>query len=299
MKKRVILLGLALVLNGCATIDSMPKPIFDSEKASKSVVSRYDYDLVLTAMSKMDDVERKAYRNRVLTAWLMALDSRYFDFRRDLSRNYKLGNIGFDFLLLGLTGAASVWGKAADDLASVATVTAGAKATVNRELYFEKTLPALISLMEAQRLQVRSEIIRGMSMGESVYTMEEGFADITRYQSAASIDGAIQLAAEIAAGEAQKARYDFTKAVDLCEADDVIAAARKNLMIKLAKDRDKDEDGRKQFAKAAVAAGLGDAAASKDEKEVERQTQAIGDFLRGICSEESLDQFKAAAGIAG
>ena len=291
--KRAYILIAPLVLSGCASFDGMPEPVIQSKTAINAIEKNYQLDAVITAMASLEEGPRTNYRNRVVSAYLLALDARYFDFRRDLSRNIKGGNIGFDLALLGLTGSAAIWDSAAAELSAVATAIAGGKASLNRELYFERTLPALIALMEAQRLDVRSDILRGLTEIESEYTIEEAFGDLARYQAAASLDGAIQKASEVAAGEGSRAKYDYSKAVELCSPDPDVAEARRTLLRELNAGR-QTSDGRLRYAKAAVAAGMVDARPTEDDEVAFLQSQKIGDFMRNICTMDGVEKYKNA-----
>tara|TARA_R110001606_G_scaffold74168_1_gene171742 strand:+ start:1129 stop:2103 length:975 start_codon:yes stop_codon:yes gene_type:complete len=286
-------LGLALLTSGCSSFDGMPEPVITSTVAVDTATKNYMYDSVIAKMGSMEEGPRTVYRNRAVSAYLMAMDARYFDFRRGLARNIKGGNLGLDLALLGLTGSAAIWDKAASELAAVATAVAGGKASLNRELYFEKTLPALIALMEAERLTVRADILRGLTRTESDYTIEEAFSDLTRYQSAASLDGAIQRASEVAASEGAKAKYDYSKAIELCAVSTEVAVARRELLIELNAGRATPE-GRKSYAQAAAAAGMVEARPTEDETEAFLQSQKIGDFMRNICTMDGLDKYENA-----
>jgi hypothetical protein len=291
-------MGLALIvaLSGCASFDGMPEPIFKADATVAQVNARYAYDDVVDAIADKDDADdRKVYRNRVAAAYMMAIDARYFAFRRGLSRGMKGGNIGFDVALLSLTGSAAIWEKAADELAAIATGVAGARASFNRELYFERTLPALITIMEAKRLEARSTILRGLVQTEDEYTVQELFADLHMYEGAAGLDGAIQTASEIAAATKANAKYDYSRAVELCEAGADVVTARKAFMREL-EDGRKTPAGRARYARAAASAGVKDAEATAAPDAVLAQQQAIADYLRGICAIDLLDKFKADVG---
>lgn len=279
-----------LALGGCASFDGMPEPVFDADAVSASVVDEYRYDKAVAAIASLTGPARNTYRNRVVSAYLMAIDARYFQFRRDLSRNMKGGNVGFDAALLALTGTAAVWDKAASELAAGATAIAGGRASLNRELYFERTLPALISLMESERLTVRTDILRGMARPEGDYTIEEAFADLTRYQAAASLDVAIQKAAAAAAEEGAKAQYNFERAIELCNPAAAVADQRRAYLDTLAAGRDSAE-GRQRIALAAGIAGMTDAAASEEETVVFSQFQFVAAHLRNVCSAQGVTDF--------
>ena len=284
-------------LQGCASFDGMPEPVFATDTAVSTITSRYAYDSVIVAMDGLDESGRAVYRNRVVTSYLMAIDARYFDFRRGLSREIKGGNIGLDIALLGLTGTASIWEKAADELAAGATAIAGGRASLNRELYFERTLPALITLMEAERLRVRTDILRGLARTESEYTIEEAFADITRYQSAATLDGAIARATASAAEDAREAEYDFDQAVVLCRPTPEAEQARRDLLNQLgaplATSGQTLTDGRARLARAAIATGLIGTAPATDEDTTISQFEAVGTYVRNICTADGVRDFAA------
>ncbi len=281
----------AVTASGCASFDAMPEPIFHAKTVVGHVTKAYPYDVVVLHMAGQDAGYRKVYRNRVAAAYQMAIDARYFAFRRNLSRNAKGGNVAADLILLGLTGSASIWEKAADELAAAATAVAGARASVNRELYFERTLPALMTIMEAQRLDARTKILRGLAQSEDEYTVQELFADLGIYEASASLDGAIQKASEIAGAEALQAQLDYSKAIELCEAPDDVADNRRNLLQQLESGRSSDA-GRQRYARAAVIAGVAGAQATQDDTTYLQQQQAIADYLRGICTQATLDVFK-------
>lgn len=292
MKHRHTALALGCAaLAGCASFDGMPEPIFAAKATVDDVTQTFPFDGVVVAMAGKEAGPRKIYRNRVAASYLMAIDARYFEFRRRLSRNVKGGNLGFDIALLGLTGTAAMFEKAADELAAAATGVAGARASLNRELYFERTLPALIGLMDAQRLEVRTAILRGLKESEDRYTVQELFADLARYEAAASLDGAIQKVSQIAGVEAAKAELDFSDTIELCEAPDDVAEARMAYAKELHLGRTTPA-GQARNARAAVVAGLAGAEPTNDASAYAAQQQAIADALLEICTAETLATFK-------
>jgi len=298
----------SLLLAGCTSFSGAPDPVITVAQADR-MVALYPPDAVIAQLATYEtDDERTTFRNRVVSAYLMASDAKYGQFRRDISKNVKGGNIAFDLATLGLTGLASRWTSAAKDLAASATVLGGARASLNRELYFERTLPTLLSLMDSSRLTVRSDILKGLSEPESLYTMQDAFSDLWRYQSAASIDGAIQQAAAAAAEEAKQAKLDYSKAVALCEVSDELGKGRKDIMRAVEKearaaatepDAAKAAEHRAVVQKVAVATGMADAEVAANEQATNSQLRAISDYLLTVCSPETLATFRSAVTQAG
>lgn len=301
MRYVCVLAAPALLLSGCTTFSGSPEPVITVAQA-QAMIHNLEPDSVLLAMAQLPtEGERNSYRNRVVATYLMAADARYDQFRRDISKNAKGGNVAFDLATLGLTGLAATWKNAATSLATGANVVAGARASLNRELYFEKTLPALLSLMDSSRLTVRADILKGLSEPENVYSMEEAFGDIWRYQSAASIDGAIQQAAAAAAEEADEAKIDYSKAVQLCRVSNDIGATRRSIMFALeglkkgANDPTNAQaaiDNRTKIRDVAKEAGVADAQIATDAQTTQTQVSAIASYLRSLCTEQNVAAFR-------
>lgn len=309
--RRLFLVLCATALGGCASFSGAPRPVISTAQA-QLLIANFNPDSVVAHMAGLGEGERTSYRNRVVASYLMAADARYEEFRRSLSKSIKGGNLAFDAAGLGLTGLASAWRKAATDLAAGATALAGGRSSISRELYFEKTLPTLLSLMESERLSVRADILKGMAQSENDYSMHEAFADLWRYQAAASIDGAIQQAAEDAAEKAAEktaqAKIDFGKAVKLCRPPADLAERRQKLQFALEAQADaalaaNAADGavaaRTRIQKAAAAAGFTDAALTTDSDSTDAQLGQIADYLLTVCSAETLNAFEAKIKEAG
>lgn len=294
-----VLFAPTILLSACTSFDGQPKPVISPLKAT-ALIEGQDPSQVVAHMSRLGADDRTLYRNRVVAGYLLAMDAQYYQFRRDLSRNVKGGNIGFDLATIGTTGVASLWAKGSKELAAIALALAGGRSSVNRELYFEKTLPALLSLMESKMLTVRSDILKGLSQPEDRYSIEEAFTDLWRYQSAASIDGAIQQAAAAAAAEAKAADVDYSKAVTFCRASNELADRRRTIQLALEAheraaqdDTTKSAEARKRIQAAAIAAGMSDAKPATNAEEAQVQISYVAEHLLTICSDATLASFSA------
>lgn len=291
-------LGLALLsLSACASFDGAQEPVLTADSIAQSVVKNYDVTAALEKYHKAPLLEQKGYRNRALSLWLMAIDARYDTFRRDLSRSRKGSNVTLDTLTLGLTSIGSFAGDAAEELAAAATGVGGAKATLDRELYFERTLPVLVAQMDAERLKLRGRIIEGMGREVANYSLEEGFADLWRYQSAGSLDRAIAAAAKDAANSVEQADFDYSLAVDLCLPDATLVEARREIGRKLLAGLgpndpiDARAEARKRLLLAAQASGKGTFALATTTQEEELQKTAALAHLRSLCTSDGLTGF--------
>ncbi len=297
-----------MALAGCAAVDGMPSPVMTVQQTD-AMVAQYRPDDAIRQMGNIDPTDiggRNTFRNRVIGAYLFAIDARYFEFQRGLSRTGKVSHLGFDALTLALTGAGSIFDNAASELAAVATATGGARASFDRELFADKTLPILVSLMDSRRLRVRAEIVRGMSEPEGGYTLEEAFSDLMRYEAAGTIDGALADAAEAAGENAKAAKYDFTKAKDLCVVDATTNAKADALMRELEQlEKDAQADSsvavakRKSIQDAATALGIAAPTPPTDPTTALNMLALVRDELELQCSSNAVDAFRAKLKSAG
>ena len=208
-------LSLLPLAGACASLDGQAKPMLEVA-AVTAVAAKYPPATALATFygRRNDEAAQRAWRDEVIGAYLAAADLRYLEFRRDLSRQMKGSGLGLDIAVLGLTGGASLAaGKTANALSAIAAGFAGTRATLSKELWFDKTLPALVAAMDAQRTQVRVQILTRMQASPAAYSLAEAFADIARYQEAATLDSAIELVTAAASEKSVQADARYASVV--------------------------------------------------------------------------------------
>lgn len=217
MRPILLLPIFAPLLASCASFNAMPDPVL-TVRETDQMVRPLTVPIVISEMAKLqDEGQRKTYRNQVIATYLAAADARYIDFLRSLSRQSKASNFGLDLATLSLSSVAAIAKSAANELSTGAAIATGARGSLNKEVYFEKTLPAVIAAMEARRITVRGEIEKRMQgEGADTYTLEQGFADIMRYQMATTLDGAIQEITSSAGERESEAKEEYKDAVKSC-----------------------------------------------------------------------------------
>ena len=101
-------------------------------------------------------------------------------------------NIGADWAVLGLNAVASVVGGAGTKAALAATSggIVGAKGSVDKNLFYEKTMSVLLAEMRASRRAVMVRIRKGLTLSTRDYALTAALADISEYFSSGSIPGA-------------------------------------------------------------------------------------------------------------
>ncbi len=153
------------------------------------------------------DDARTQKRNEIILARMRGYDIEFVDFERQLYGQSNTVTIGSDIVGLILGGLTATTGnattKAALGAASIGVL--GANTAINKDLYYQKTIPALLAQMEANRLKAKLPILQGLAQPESKYSLMLAYIDLDSYKSAGSIPGAISSVTQDAANAKDKA----------------------------------------------------------------------------------------------
>lgn len=197
------------MLAGCAPIVGFP-----NDPATSSALSVYygpqseaEYD------KTVGDDARTAVRDRIVRYRLHGYDLEYSDFKRALASQGNVASVGGGLAILTLSGIAATTGHVATAGAMAASTAGivGAQGLINKELYFQKTLPALVAQMDASRDKVIARILDGLATKDSVYPLVRANVDLARLKDAGSIEGAIGTISE----KASEAKAEAAKAVTI------------------------------------------------------------------------------------
>src|SRR5690349_8825825 len=115
-----------------------------------------------------------ADRNRVISGRLVMINLEYLKWVRTMTADKQLLDSASDILVLSLSLASTAAGGATAKtvLSAIAAGVAGSKTAVDKYYYYEKTLPALVAAMNAERKSVLTNILVGMSKPLTEYTFE-------------------------------------------------------------------------------------------------------------------------------
>jgi hypothetical protein len=214
-----------LLATACAPLSGYPEEVADPEVEVTSLEPYFNPEVMKTYAAKTDPVQREQYRNEVIYGRLRALDIRFNQFTKAISEDHSLYSIGADWIVLALNAAGATTGGAAakSALAAASAGIVGAKGSVDKNLYYEKTLPVIVATMEARRLTAQVPIVRGLQSSDADYSLYEALVDLGAYETAGSIPGAINGLVKAAGEEAAVAQREIkfvrsTKFVDRLEA---------------------------------------------------------------------------------
>ena len=144
--------------------------------------------------------EKREYRNKVVHGRLLALDLQFSLFKKAIYKQGVSSNLSLDILgvAVGAAGAVVTGADASRILSALSGGISGTGTAINKNLYYERTLPALIALMEANREKIRAQILEGLNHSVVAYPLGFALADLEQYFQAGSIPGAVAAVTAVA-----------------------------------------------------------------------------------------------------
>ncbi len=141
----------------------------------------------------LSDPLRTLKRNEIVLARLRGYDIEFADFEKRLYGDANAVTLGSDLVGLILGGLTATTGNAATKsaLGAASAGVIGAKADIDKDLYYQKTIPALLAQMEADRLSALLPISAGLKLPDANYPLMQAYIDLDAYKNAGSIPAAI------------------------------------------------------------------------------------------------------------
>lgn len=184
--------------------------------------------------SARDPQSAKAYRNKIIAIYMTAIDDQYGIFRRKLNSQRKGAGLGLTLASLGLNGASPLVGVGTKDvLSALAGGATSARISLDKELYFDQALPALLAAMDAERLKVKATLLERMRDDAANYSMSQAFIDLNAYQAAPSFERAIDKLTASASADRSEADTKVETAIRGCSTDDDLTIPRGQIMTAL------------------------------------------------------------------
>lgn len=193
----VLIMLAATFLAGCQSMNSSgaPKPPFDLDKDIEALSARFNGTNTITSYYDLtEDDERLHMRNRFISGRLALIDLNYLQYVRALTADKQMANIGAELanMSLGLAGTLVGGVRAKTNLAAAATGLAGTKTTIDKEIYYEKSMDAIIKSMNAARKELAVGILTGLNTANiSDYPFEIAIVRLDEYYMAGTIKGAL------------------------------------------------------------------------------------------------------------
>lgn len=200
-----------LLLSGCASITGYPSDP-GNKKANLDSFSEGFSSAIIVNYNNASGADKTALRNKIIFERLSSYDIVFNTFERKLSSQRNTITSGTDLLVLALTGlsttAASAGSKTA--FSAAATGVVGAGGAINKDLFYQAALPAILTQMEAGRALVLADLIKGMAEDDTKYPLALALHDLERYANAGSIPAALSTVTKTAVDKKNAADADVS-----------------------------------------------------------------------------------------
>lgn len=218
----VLALVSAMTLAGCGSLRGVPTRYQPTDDIVTSI------NLVPADLAELQSAADEKNRNQLQNKAVAVIDLQFHQFARGLANDRADMAAGAAGTTLGATtaGAFVESVKAKTNYALFAAAAIGAVGIVDKNYYYEKTVPALVAAMGAARASVLVRIRNGQSESIANYPGVAALADLEDYFSAGTVLAAI---AEITArAESDKqASLAEVRSIDVPTDDEI--ARRKRL----------------------------------------------------------------------
>ena len=210
--RAIVYLILCSSLAGCASLTGYPSDPAGNQSDIDSFRSGFGSDIIVEYTAATDAGSRKSYRDRIVLERLVAYDSSFKSFERNLSSQTNYINTAGDLAVLGLSAASTVAASAATKtvLSAAAIGVQGAGGKINKDLFYQAALPAMLTQMEANRATVLADIIKGTAETDAQYPLAMALHDIDRYANAGSIPSALSVITKAATDTKAAAEADIS-----------------------------------------------------------------------------------------
>ncbi|HEY1260535.1 MAG TPA: hypothetical protein VGF34_14905 [Stellaceae bacterium] len=206
-------LAIAGIVAACAPLHGYPDDPEDTTATLAALAPYFDPAVDKTYNAMPADVppgtlNRQNYRDLVVMSRMRAYDLEFDSFERRLNGDSNVVALGGDVTLLVLGALTATLGSATTKaaLGAASTAVAGAQTAVNKDLYFQKTLPAMLDQMEANRAKAKLPIFQGLTLPDSQYPLVRAEIDLQILKQSGSIPSAISVITKMTSKDNQDAQ---------------------------------------------------------------------------------------------
>jgi hypothetical protein len=289
-RRILTLCAISFALSACATMRGAQDPLPELRPSTPATPVATALDNFYSAdNAKRGGLSQYAYRNLIIRQYQQRLEGQYGKFIDQLNTGDRGTALGFDLLQLGLAGATGLVKQSlVEELAVASTVTAGARTSIDKRVFYDRTISTLIATMDAERTRIKADIAGKRRLLPSQYSLDDAFDDLDRLAEAGNINRAFGRLARNAEEDRAAAQARLDSIVAACdEITDQDAELRQEFRLWLDADTANVTE--------AVAAMNAEVPAGEDAKRVLRGIFAT-DYCGDAPKQELLAQLKAADG---
>ena len=198
--------GALFLITGCASVRAMQKPISSADLKVPQICPSAEEQV---GFANAAPAQRGTIRDQIVLKCVRAINKHYDLFKIDIQKEGTTTNLVSDVLSLGLTSAAPLVGAtSAKRLAGAGAFVIGTRAAVNTDIFYQQTLPAIESAMDARRDNILTTIVDGEKRDPTAekYDLVAAGLDLSAYEEAGNVYAAISDLTKVANDKAATAK---------------------------------------------------------------------------------------------
>ena len=185
---------LVLALGGCSTFTDpgAPDQSFDIDQDLQDLEKAFKTkEITVEDFYKNESPEK---RDAFIAARLTLTNIQYIKFIRKFAVSKAQLDTAVDMLTIGVDLAITLVGAASTKaiLGAISAGTTASKISIDKNFYYEKTVPVLITAMNAERKKALVPILKGTGKSLEIYSFTQALSELHLYYQAGTFIGALQ-----------------------------------------------------------------------------------------------------------
>ena len=204
-----IVIALSLFCVSCSAIKSYPDRTMNAQDQLSKLIWCFADDV----RQLPGELNQTVRRNDIINCRIYAIDLQFTLFEQSIAQESVSLNTGIDLVVVGLGAATAIVDGAATKsiLGALSGGITGGKGIIDKDIFYSKTMPALLSQMEAQRKSQLVKIRTRLRSPAEEYPLSEALIDVEDYYKAGSIPAALQGIVEQSGAAANDATQKLKK----------------------------------------------------------------------------------------
>jgi len=210
-----VLIALSPAACGTARRPGFPRQSYDEDEQIKQLERVFEKPEMIADYydpAKTPEAGRRDARDRIISGRLALIDLNYNEFVRQFASNKQAIDTTAEITAIGLNLATAAVGgaEAKTVLGAVAGGVTASKVAIDKNFFYERTVPVLVSAMNAERKQALIPITNGLGQPPEQYTLGQGLSDLDTYYFAGTFLGALQTIQADAGAKEVQAELELT-----------------------------------------------------------------------------------------
>ncbi len=197
-----------LAFTGCSSIKGAPQQSYKTRDQIKKLSQGFDESATISKYNSAatDDLKR-SIRNEYVTQRLTLIDLNYQHWIHSEAFNRQVWDTATALAILGVDAAGTLVGATETKtiLHAVSGGITGSTLAVDKNFFYDKTVPALAAAMDAERKKALNPIVNGLQTdkveGKDSYSLAQAVIDLNAYYLAGTFLGALNGVQKTAAVE--------------------------------------------------------------------------------------------------